>query len=91
MTVYTANGRIYGLSPTVLHCLSHEIRLYRGIVWAFILTKNTFDTMVFNMEVDVYVKCKFIINYYTQKLYYLVLGQCTKVLKYKPKQSSGWS
>ena len=44
-------------------------------------TVNSFDTMFFKIEVDAYVKCKYMIKQKIHKAYSLVLGKCTKLLK----------
>ena len=55
------------------------------------ITVNNFYTMEFKMEVDVYVKCKFVLEDNIKKAYYLVLGKCTKLIKIKLNQIKGWS
>lgn len=54
-------------------------------------TANNFDTMMFKMEVNVYVKQKSMLKENMQKSYALMLGQCTELLKSKLNKIIGWS
>ena len=46
--------------------------------------------MVFKGEIDMYIKCKTILDDNIQKAYSLVLGQCTELLQSKLKQHVNW-
>ena len=45
---------------------------------------------MFKIEADAYMKCKFMLEEKIQKAYSMLLGKCTKQLKIKLKQSTGW-
>ena len=55
------------------------------------ITANKFGTMVLNTEVDAYANRKSVLEDNIQKAKSLMLGQFTKPLKRKRKQSKGWS
>ena len=69
----------------------YTIKILVAPVTTTTTTSNDFDTMVFNVEVDAYVKRKSMLEENTQKTYSLVLVQCTELLKRKINQSKGWS
>ena len=46
--------------------------------------------MILNRKIDIYVKRDGILDENLQKAYYLIHGQCTKLLKSKLKTSANW-
>ena len=51
---------------------------------------NLMDDMIFKGEVNTCIKCKVLLNNNLQKLYVLILGQCSKSMEAKLKQAATW-
>ena len=55
-----------------------------------LITKKIVQMHIFNKKLDALVKCKELLDLNIQKLYSLILGQCTNLLQTKLKQQVTW-
>ena len=77
------NKRGGDIRSTIENEKQYNIPRPTSTVTTLTTTVNDIDTMLFNIEVDVYVKLKSIVEDNIQKAYSLVLVQCTELPKNK--------
>ena len=56
-----------------------------------ITTAECMQEQLFEKHLDVYIKCKSILDSNIQNLYSLVISQCTILLQTKLKQQANWA